>query len=127
MSEYLVRWKFAANSLINHRDVETEWYMQFHPTKKSAVEHYVNYLRNSPPAYEMTIEIFQLVKLVPGQPEPEDVVEKHPSNTNHDLDARNKKIIALHEKGSTNREIATKLDISYQTVYSVIRRLSDVK
>jgi len=38
MDKYLVRWKFAAKSMLNDQDTDTYWYQQFHQTKASAVK-----------------------------------------------------------------------------------------
>jgi hypothetical protein len=76
MSEYLVRWKFGPNSLLNKLDHETHWYQQFHSNKEDAVSHYTSQLSAGTWVDAMTVEIFQLVQLVPGQPEPEDVIDK---------------------------------------------------
>lgn len=140
--EYLVRWKFGPHSLTNHRDVETSWYQQIHPDKKTAVDHYASLLYHSSPSMAMTTEIFQLVQLVPGEPEvPEIVLEEptvviveqsdtdknkhHPRFEYNGFEDRNKQIMKLHKKGHTRREIATEMDLSYQTVYSVVRRLEE--
>ena len=71
MSEYLVRWKYAANSLVNRNDVETNWYEQFHLEKRNAVNQYVSLLNcnNETPSFKMTVEIFRLTKVTHDQPE----------------------------------------------------------
>lgn len=61
-NQYLVRWKFGPNSLLNHLDRETPWYQEFHPDKDSAVDHYIKLLPDKD-HYDMTIEIFKLVTL----------------------------------------------------------------
>ncbi|MET0785770.1 MAG: helix-turn-helix domain-containing protein [Paenisporosarcina sp.] len=122
MSEYLVRWKFGPNSLLNHRDVETGWFQEWHPDKESAVIHYTSILMNRPRSEACTVEIFQMVKLIPGQPEPEDIQE-----ILGETETRNKRIMEMREQGYQYREIATATGLSYQTVYSIVRRLSDVK
>jgi hypothetical protein len=59
MDKYLVRWKFAAKSMLNDQDTDTCWYQQFHQTKASAVKHYE--LVTKAPAIEgMIVEVLQL-------------------------------------------------------------------
>jgi len=45
-------------------------------------------------------------------------------NGNGDLEARNKQIMKMYGQGKTRREIATKMDLNYQTVYGIIKRLN---
>lgn len=126
--QYLVRWKFGPNSLLNHMDHDTHWYQQFHPGKEGALKHYTSLLDNTMPSAKITAELFQLVQLVPGEPEPEDVVETKPEVVVETIDDRNKRIMKMYNSGKyTRREIATEIGLGYQTVYSIIRRLSDVK
>jgi len=119
VSDYLVRWKFGPNSLLNHSDVETWWYQQFHSTKEKAVEHYTSLLFHSSPSMSLTVEIFQLVQLVPGQPEPEDIPGGVPEEPIEE--SRNDRIVRLYNDGKTRREIATEMGLSYQTVYAITR------
>lgn len=136
MSEYLVRWKFGPHSLTNHRDVETSWYQFIHPNKKEAVDHYSSLLFHSSPSMAMMVEIFQLVQLVPGEPEVPEIVPAEPEPSansnphephsgNNGFEDRNNKIMKMYNKGSTRREIADKFGLSYQTVYSITRRMSE--
>ncbi|MET0786261.1 MAG: helix-turn-helix domain-containing protein [Paenisporosarcina sp.] len=127
MTEYLVRWKFGPNSLLNHLSTETLWYQQFHSTKKSAVDHYTSLLLNSSPSMAMTAEIFQITQLIPGQEEPkepmsvEELLETVPPKK--DNTKRNNKIVKMHTDGYTNTEIAKAVGVSYSTVYGVLRKL----
>lgn len=122
MSEYLVRWKFGADSLLNSSGVDTEWYQQFHANKHFAVKHYSDLLYHSSPSMKLTVEIFVLEQLIPGQPEPKDVVEEIEKVVEEPVEeSRNDKIRRLYNKGlgMTRREIATEMGLSYQTVYGV--------
>lgn len=132
MFEYLVRWKFGPNSLLNAKDEETQWYYQFHSTKDEGVNHYTTLLLYSVPVMKITVEIFKMTQLVPGEPEPEE--EKYPRpekfltqvGTDNRVDVtyleRNNRIMEMHVSGYSTREIATQMDLSYQAVYGVIRK-----
>ena len=61
---HLVRWKFAANTLLNPTDYETGWYHQIHQNKGEAVNHYVSLLKSDTDG--LTVEIFRLTKLNPS-------------------------------------------------------------
>ena len=123
MSEYLVRWKFGPNSLLNNLDVETNWYQAFYPNKEKAVDQYISWMHNNSPHMAMTVEIFELVKLVPGQPEPEEESEPD-QNTYETYRARNAQIMELFRQGHSRREIADRFGLSYQAVYGVTRKYS---
>jgi DNA-directed RNA polymerase specialized sigma24 family protein len=135
VSEYLVRWTFGANNQLRSNKREVVMY-QFHKDKKEAVDHYVSLLNHTSPAMGMTTEIFQLVQLVPGESEPEDVddeIVRQKGSVRKDrflnltTVRRDEEVMKMWHNGSSRREIANAMDLKYQTVYSIIRRLSDVK
>lgn len=66
MSEYLVRWKFGAHSLLNPRPEDTHWYQRFYPNKEQALTHYVSLLHGSSASFPIKVELFELTKFVPG-------------------------------------------------------------
>lgn len=125
MSGYLVRWKFGPNSLLNPSDKETHWYQHIYQTKDEALGYYISQLRNVSPSMAYTIEIFELVQLIPGKDESklspvlEKVVKQIPPKKRPPVEMRNKRIKDMWASGKTRREIATHMGISYQTVYSV--------
>jgi hypothetical protein len=126
MSQYLVRWKFGPNSLLNNLNVETTWFQQFHSSKKVAVDHYTSLLFGASPSMAMTAEIFQLVQLIPGKPEPKDVevVEDKEARSKRimkEKEARKKQILKMIDQGYTRKEIADKLGIKYHAVYALTR------
>jgi hypothetical protein len=126
MSEYLVRWKFGPNSLLNNLNVETTWFQQFHQNKQKAVSHYTSLLFGASPAMAMTTEIFQLVQLVPGKPEPKDVEvvedkEVRSKRIMKEKEVRKKQALKMIEQGYTRSEIADKLGIKYHAVYAITR------
>lgn len=139
MSEYLVRWKFGPNSLLNHMPVETHWYKQFHPNKKAAIDHYVSLLQNHTPSSACTAEIFQLIQLTPGDtdPEPEPKTESKPISTKKPtgeeiaarreelIEARNKRIMRKFKSGTSRRDLATQFELSYQQVYAITKKYEE--
>lgn len=125
MSEFYVKWRFAPKSLFNDRDEWTSWYWGFYPDKESAVEKYAGLLANADWIRGLEVKIFELVELVPGQEEK----DEDPPAVKEFLDqqdllfmSRNERIMKLFNEGSTRREIATLLGLSYQTVYAVTRK-----
>jgi DNA-directed RNA polymerase specialized sigma24 family protein len=130
MTDYLVRWKFRPG-ILNKSDVDTSWYNQFHTTKERALNHYFSYLQGSPPVYELVIEMYELVQIDPNEKEPEETVEEIEAMTVEELvesmpedslEKRNAKMVQMYLADYTYREIATAMDLSYQTVYGVIRK-----
>jgi DNA-directed RNA polymerase specialized sigma24 family protein len=132
VSEYLVRWTFGANNQLRSNKREVVMY-QFHKDKKEAVDHYVSLLNHTSPAMGMTTEIFQLVQLVPGEPEPEEIVDESEPNEvarwvkDFPKEDRDKVIFKQFKEGFSRKEIADQTGLSYGTVTSIIRRLSDSK
>ena len=131
MSLYLVRWKFGPNSLLNHSNVATFWYYHFHSTKERAMAQYTSWLLNSTPAMAITVEIFELVQMIPGQEETkefpmtiDELLETLPENPATVREARNTRIMKLFRDGYSRREIADEMDLTYQTVWATVNRLS---
>jgi Helix-turn-helix domain len=141
MSEYLVRWKFGPNSLLNPLDVETAWYYQFHVDKIDAVNHFTELLFHASPAMKVTAEIFELVNLMKDESEVVDhnITELYdkglvdvsfvvlPDSSDEPEiveETRDERIVRLYNngKGKTRREIATEMGLSYQTIYAVTRK-----
>lgn len=124
MSEYLVRWKFGPNSLLNETDVDTWWYQQFHPDKEAGVKHYTTLLLYSVPVMKVTVEIFELVQLVPGEEEPKDIVDHIVESPAPDIKERNQRILEMSKEGYTQKEIASAVGLHYTTVYTIIKKMS---
>ena len=132
MSEYLVRWKFGPNSLLNPTNLYTEWYQQFHKDMGAAMAHHASLEYNNSAAFAMTIEVFELTRIIPeeGQELPmtvDELVESIPEKSDYQmsLEERNAKIMEMYNEDVTRHDIANELGISYQTVYAVTRKYAD--
>lgn len=133
MSEYLVRWKFSANSFLNNRGHDSRWYQQIHQDKPNAVKHYAN-LKYDGSDLGIEVELFQLVKLLLGKQElivDEDVKEEPAvsetrANKAEEINKarvhRNNQVMKLRQAGHSNKEISDKMNIHLSTVYSIVNR-----
>lgn len=118
MSLYLVRWKFGPNSLLNRSSEETSWYQQIHPNKKEALDHYISLLQNHTPSADCKAEIYEMVQLVPGAPEPEEEIIDEAGR-------RNIRIMEMYEAGYSRREIAERVNLAYATVCAIIKKINE--
>lgn len=133
MPEYLVRWKFGPNSLLNPTNLYTEWYQQFHKDMGAAMAHHASLEYNNSAAFAMTVEVFELTRIISDETNDErpmtvdELVDAIPEKSDYQmsLDERNTKIVEMYDRGHTRSYIANKLGISYQTVYGVTRKYTD--
>lgn len=128
MPEFLVRWKFAANSLINTLDHDSHWYQQFHNDREDAEKHYFSLLKESA-RYSMTVKIYRLSELVSSEENSNELIVKKRSRASirsyaskREREQRLERIKEMHEAGYSKSEIAATFGITSEYVRQIMHK-----